>query len=137
MVVVLDTSFIWAFQAPRTEQHREARRFLPQLLGGRHGRLLATDLVYAECNALAAVKGVLPDDVLAMDEFFFGEHRVCDVVRCDPRMFHEALARTRTHARRGLTLADWTSVILAERHRARGIATFDDALGRAFGPRRP
>jgi predicted nucleic acid-binding protein len=55
------------------------------------------------------------------------------LVRVDQRMFEEARRRLLDQPERGLTLTDWTLVALAERHRARAVATFDRALALAIG----
>jgi predicted nucleic acid-binding protein len=131
LAVVLDTSFIWAVFEPRDPRHARSAAALRDLVRGSWGSLLTNDYVYAEALALAIQGG--PGAVRRMDEFFLGDESLVQLVRVDQRAFAAARERLLAQPERGLGLVDWTLVILAERHRARAIATLDRALGRTFG----
>lgn len=135
MAVVVDTGFAWALLYDRDRHHAAARAFLPRLLSGRHGAALTNDYVYAEATTLALKAG--PRHVATMDALFHGPDAPFRVARVDARAFERARERLLAEADRGLTLADWSLVVLAERHDAEAIVTFDGAVGRAYGKALP
>lgn len=132
MAVVLDTSLIWGKLYPQDRHHARATALFDQLVRGRHGVLVTNDAVYAEATSIAARSehraGIIP----RLDAFFFGPDSLLDVHRFDQRAFGQARDRLLAHPSRGLSLTDWSLVVLAERTRAEAIATFDDRLGQAY-----
>lgn len=134
MAVVLDTSVIWPYLAEPHPRHRRATRLVEELSRGRLGPIMTNDLVYAEATAIAAKESEadVVTAVRAVDGFFFGEATVVEVARVDQRAFAQARDRLLASPGRGLSLADWSLVVLAERVRAEAIATFDARLGAAY-----
>lgn len=130
MAVFVDTAVIWAAHWRRDTYHLRSRHDLRALATGSEGALLTSDLVYAECQALARRGGA--DVVLAIDDFFFGPDAMLQPVRVDRRAFEDARGRMRAHPGVPLSFADWTSLVLARRFRARRIATYDEDLARAL-----
>lgn len=131
MVVVVDTALVWGYYARRDRRFGEARRLVGQIATGRWGAAVTNDYVYAEAMALASRAG--PGGPATIDDFFFGPDALVRLVRVDARAFDEARARMLAARGRALSLADWTLVVLAERVRAKGIATFDAELAAAYG----
>lgn len=134
MAAVLDTSLIWGRLYPQDRHHARATALFDLLARGRHGALVTNDAVYAEATSIAARSDHRADIIPRLDAFFFGRDSMLEVHRFDQRAFAQARDRLLASPGRGLSLTDWSLVVLAERIRAEGIATFDDRLG-AAGPR--
>lgn len=129
MAVVLDTSFLWGAFDEDDHHHHRAGPLFERLARGRQGALVTNDGVYAEATAIAARSGHPAEDVPRLDKFFFGPDSPLEVHRLDQRAFAQARDRLLASPGRGLSLVDWSLVVLAERTRAAGVATYDARLG--------
>jgi len=129
-VIVLDSSFLIAFQNRRDVHHAAASRIMPDLIGGGFGRLLLLEYVFLEVvTVLLARCG----HRIALDtaDTLLNAHEV-DFLSCS-ELFQSALDVFRTTTAARLSFTDAAIVAAARRHETEFIATFDEGFRQIEG----
>ena len=129
-MIVLDSSFLIAFQNRRDVHHAAASRVMPDLIGGGFGRLLLLEYVFLEVvTVLLARCG----HAIAVDtaDTLLNAHEV-DFLSCS-ELFQSALDVFRTTPAARLSFTDAAIVAAARQHETEFVATFDDGFRRIEG----
>ena len=129
-VIVLDSSYLIAFQNRRDVHHRAAAHLMPDLIGGVFGRLLLPEYVFLEvvtvlfarCGHTVAVDTA--DTLLNAQEVDFLP---------SSELFQPTLDVFRTSTAARLSFTDAAIVAAARRHGTQFVATFDAGFRRIEG----
>lgn len=125
---------------PSDPWHAPATRILKDILEGEYRQVSTTDYVLAEAFDFIQARRGRPSAAENLHRLAFGaegQDAVVDVIhRIHGARFARALDRYRREFARGLSLTDWTSVVVMEEQGIGAIATFDKGfrgLARTIG----
>lgn len=129
MRLFLDTGVILAAVLPRDPDHQAAVRIMRSLADGEWTAAYTSDFVLAEAFNFLRMKVKRADTAEALRGLVFGIEGVPPpvrgVLRVHAARFAAALDHYRDDFGRGLSLTDWTSVVLARDEELDAIATFN------------
>ncbi|MBI2078918.1 MAG: type II toxin-antitoxin system VapC family toxin [Euryarchaeota archaeon] len=128
----LDTGVLVGAASQADAQHLASRRILARVVQREWRRVYTSDLVLAEALNFAARKMKRLEAADAILGLVFGRKEappvVSDVLRVHGGRLATAIDRFRAEFKAGLTLTDWSSVVLMKELRIDEIATFDRGL---------
>ena len=124
-MIVLDTSFVLAWQNERDAHHAAARGLADQLRAEVWGRALLPEYVIMEVATVHAVRRSLAAAVATCDLLL--RAREIDFVPSSA-LFEETLTVFRSQGSAGLSFADASIVATARALGARHVATFDSGF---------
>lgn len=110
-------------------QHATARRLVAELARGSHGQLYTSDFVLAESLNFLRQRVRRAAVAETLVRMVMGDERtppvVPELLRVHGTRFAEALALYLRRWEAGLSLTDWTIVVLMREHRVDSLVTFD------------
>jgi len=131
MSLLVDTSFLVAVKSLGDAAHSRAVELFQEILRGEHGATHTTDFVFAEAVTVALARTRRHSAAVGVGEFvlragdghpFFLMHHVT------PDELLAAWEEFRRYRDRGLSMVDWTSVIVARNLEADAILSFDEGF---------
>jgi len=132
MRLFLDTGPLLAAVLPRDPDHSAARAILHRAADREWTSVQTSDFVLAEAFNFIRVKVKRVETAESLAALVFGADKVPPLVRSVARVhaarFAAALDRYRKDFDRGLSLTDWSSVVIVEEEGIGEIATFDDGF---------
>lgn len=132
MRLFLDTGPLLAAVLPRDPDHKAAVEILHRAVDGAWTSVHTSDFVVAEALNFIRMKVKRVETAQAIVALTFGSPEAPPLVRAVSRVhatrFAAALDRYQRDFARGLSLTDWTSVVVAKDEDVEEIATFDQGF---------
>lgn len=130
LVILLDSSFLIAFQNRSDVHHAAASRVMPDLIEGAFGRLLLLEYVFLEVVTVLLARCGHPIALDTADKLLNAQE--VDFLPCSELFQHARdVFRTTTVVR--LSFTDAAIIAAARRHETEFIATFDERFRRIEG----
>ena len=131
MSLLVDTSFFVAVRSLRDAAHARAIGLFQEILRGEHGAIHTTDFVFAEAVTVALARTRRHSAAVGVGEFMLraGDGRPFFLMHHVTRdELLEAWEEFRRYRDKGLSMVDWTSVVVARKLEADAILSFDEGF---------
>ena len=131
MSLLVDTSFFVAVKSLRDAAHARAIELFQEILRGEHGATHTTDFVFAEAVTVALARTRRHSAAVGVGEFALraGDgRRLFPMHYVTPDELRGAWEEFRRYRDKGLSMVDWTSVVVARDLEADAILSFDEGF---------